>query len=774
MFNNSKNVKRFVSISAAAVCLLSSLRIAPISFVADAADKTMTAFEITENMKVGWNLGNTLDAYAQEPDPNDPKTYIPIKSAGLETETCWGCPKANETLFKAIKAKGFNTVRIPTTWFQHLDANDNIDPQWMARVHQVVDYAYKNGMYVILNVHHEEGWINRSDLATAYDEINPRLMKIWTQIATEFKDYDQHLIFECMNEPRAKGTSWEWWSATPVKEADVINKLEANFVKLIRGMDSPYAKTRLLMLPGYVASSDKTFLNQIELPDDDFVAVSIHAYTPYNFTMNTNEKEGAYHDTFTKEFSNDLAYNLQNFRDMFVNKGVPVVIGEMGTSDFGNTQARVEWTTQYFETTKKYGIPCVLWDNGQKKDASDPTQNPGEVHGYIDRKTGEWFENNLPIINKMMEIMNDKSIVWGSEGKMPTYDHQDLSTGKVFLENAEIDVAREKEYGNSTPGKEISWDDLKGKEVAIKYTGDQPILAVSDKDYKGWSEMAAYTVDEANGIAYYLVDQQVPKAYSGDLSTINHMQARTPGKTNIEKIVILDAPDVKIDVPVDKTKKTNIDFANAQAGDNLIIKIKGEPNTDTNGCIGFNGDGWEQIEWEGKTDANGNLSVEIPVSKFPSGIQSAEAQIWYQAELVDFDGYNFGKAEVTTTTTTSATTTTTTSATTTTSSTTTTTVTESTSSATDTTTTTTATTAPDKKSNGNGDANQDGQVDMADVVLIMQSLANPNKYKLEGKAAEAADVYENNGVTAQDALAIQCFLLNKINALPVPAGVVVK
>jgi hypothetical protein len=270
--------------------------------------------------------------------------------------------------------------------------------------------------------------------------------------------------------------------------------------------------------------------------------------------MKTDESTGAYHDTFTKEFSNDLAYNLQNFRDMFVNKGVPVVIGEMGTSDFGNTQARVEWTTQYFETTKKYGIPCVLWDNGQKKDASDPTQNPGEVHGYIDRKTGEWFENNLPIINKMMEIMNDKSIVWGSEGKMPTYDHQDLSTGKVFLENAEIDVAREKEYGNSTPGKEISWNDLKGKEVAIKYTGDQPVLAVSDKDYKGWSEMAAYTVDEANGIAYYLVDQQVPKAYSGDLSTINHMQARTPGKTNIEKIVILDAPDVKIDVPVDKTR----------------------------------------------------------------------------------------------------------------------------------------------------------------------------------------------------------------------------
>ena len=754
MFSNSKNVKRVISISAAAVCLFSSLRIAPLGDTADAAGKTMTAFEITENMKVGWNLGNTLDAYAQKPNPEDPKEYIPVDSAGLETETCWGCEKASQELFDAIKAKGFNTVRIPTTWFQHLDENDNIDPAWMARVHEVVDYAYKNDMYVILNLHHEN-WINRTDLLTAYDDINPRLMKLWTQIATEFKDYDQHLIFECMNEPRAVKTPHEWWSATPVEEADVINKLEANFVELIRGMDSPYAKTRLLMLPGYVASSDKTFLNQIVLPEnDDFLAVSIHAYTPYNFTMNTNEAEGAYHDTFTKEFSNDLAYNLQNFRDMFINKGIPVVIGEMGTSDFGNTQARVDWTTQYFETTKKYGIPCVLWDNGQKKDASDPNQNPGEVHGYIDRKTGEWFDNNLPIINKMMEIMNDSKIVWGSEGKMPTYEHQDISTGKVLLENKDIDVALAATYGDSTPGVEISWDDLKGKEVAIKYTGDTPVVAVSDKSFGNWTAISPYTVDEENSIAYYLVDKQVPSSYPDDLSTLNHIQAKTPGQTTIVKMVTLDAPDVNVELPVDKTKKKGISFADAKAGDDLIIKIKGEPNTDTNGCVGYNGTGWEQIEWEGKTDANGELTIRIPVSQFPEGLQSAEAQIWYQPELVDFDGYSFGQAEVTTTTSTTTTTTTTTT----------------TSSDTTTTTTTTTTPEPGKKSTGNGDSNQDGVVELADAIFIMQSLANPDKYKLTEEGRIAADVSGNDGITSDDALTIQLYLLHRVASLPVTQG----
>ncbi|WP_028517111.1 cellulase family glycosylhydrolase [Ruminococcus flavefaciens] len=756
MFIGSKNVKRFVSISAAAACLLSTLSVAPINYAK--AANTMTAFQITQNMKVGWNLGNTLDAYAQD------ENGVALSTYGLDSETCWGCPKANETLFKSLKAKGFNTVRIPTTWFQHLDSNDNVDPAWMARVHEVVDYAYKNGMYVILNIHHEEGWINRPDLATAYDDIKPRLLKLWEQIATEFKDYDQHLIFECMNEPRAKGTDHEWWYATPVAEADVINKLEADFVKLIRGMDGPYAKTRLLMLPGYVASSDKTFLNQIVLPEnDDFLAVSIHAYTPYNFTMNTNEKEGAYHDTFTKEFSNDLAYNLQNFRDMFINKDVPVVIGEMGTSNFGNTQARVDWTTQYFTTTKKYGIPCCLWDNNIE---SNP-KAPGECHGYINRETGEWYSSSLPIINKMMEIMNDDSIVWGSEGKMPEYSHQDLSAGKALISSdVEIDAAKAAApvYGNTTPGVEISWNDLKGKEVAIKYTGDTPVLCFSDKSYDNWTEISPYTVDEKNGIAYYLVDKQLPASWSGDLSNVNHIQARTAAVTVVKQMVVLNAPDVEVEVPVDKTKKYKIDLDSNRNG-NLTINLTGEAGTLTNGCLGFKTPDWTQIEWETTIGSDGTAAVTIALDKIPADATSIEFQIWYNPEKVEMKDYKVGAAQQTTTTTTSTTTTTTT--------TTTVTSTTTTTSATTTVTETTTVSTPNTKSTGNGDANQDGEVDMSDVVLIMQSLANPNKYQLSDAAAKAADVYGNDGVTVKDAQVIQLFLLHKVNSLPVAEGTVV-
>ncbi len=734
MLNKSKNVKRFISISAAAVCILSSLRIAPLGDFADAAD-TMTAFEITKNMRVGWNLGNTLDAKATDAFGAE------LESAGLETETCWGCPKANQTLFDSLKAKGFNTVRIPTTWFQHLDGENNIDPEWMARVHEVVDYAIKNDMYVILNLHHEN-WVNRSDIGTAYDQMKPKLLKIWEQINKEFSDYDQHLIFECMNEPRAVGTAHEWWG--PEKsECDTINKLNADFVNLIRSSDSKYAKTRLLMLPGYCAAADVSMISKIVVPDDEYCAVSIHAYVPYNFTMNTNEKEGAYHDTFTLAFQNDLRNTLDGIRQTFLDKDIPVIIGEMGTSNFGNTQARVDWTTQYFTTAKKYGIPCCLWDNNTVSNPKDP----GECHGYVNRETGVWHEGSLPIINKMMEILGDESIKWGSERKLPEYTHQDLASGTVFRSEAvEIDASKSKTYENTTPGQEVAWSDLKGKEVAIQYTGATPILAFSDAEYGNWTEIKPYSFDEANGIAYYLVDQVLPQAWGEDkLDSVNHMQARTDDVTMIQKIVILEAPDVTIDVPVDNTKKYKLDFKDADRTANLQVTIKGEPNTDTNGAVGYNGDGWEQIEWSGKTNANGVLVVEIPMSKIPSSVASAEFQIWYQAEAVDMEGYKFASAAVTTTTTTTATTTTT--------------------------TTTTTKPVPGVVA---GDANLDGGIDMSDVVIIMQALANPNKYVLSAEAAANADVYENNGVTAQDALAIQYFLLGRIASLPVPSGVTVK
>ena len=119
-------ITRFVSSAVAAACLATGLNFAPFTMEIEAADQ-LTAFEITEEMQIGWNLGNTLDAYMSDAN------HQPLESYGLEAETCWGNPKTTPELIAAVKAKGFNTIRVPVTWFQHVDKNNGykIDEAWL-------------------------------------------------------------------------------------------------------------------------------------------------------------------------------------------------------------------------------------------------------------------------------------------------------------------------------------------------------------------------------------------------------------------------------------------------------------------------------------------------------------------------------------------------------------------------------------------------------------------------------------------------------------------
>ena len=686
-----EKITKMVSTAAAVACAFTAFGSLPAEKIkdAEAADK-MTALEITENMKIGWNLGNTLDATASKGD-------TVLEHAGVETETAWGCPKATQELFDAVKAKGFNTVRVPTTWFQHLNDDGKIDEAWMARVREVVDYGIKNDMYIILNLHHEN-WVNREDLGTAYDEMKPKLVNLWTQIAAEFKDYDQHLIFEGMNEPRAAGTDHEWWGPQQ-NEVDTINKLNADFVNTVRGIGGNN-EDRLLMVPGYCAGSDVSIISLIDVPNDPYVAVSIHAYVPYNFTMNSDEK--GYHDTFTATFRSELKGILDGIRSTFTNKDIPVVIGEMGTSNFNNTEARCEWAEAYITTAKAYGIPCVLWDNNTITNKNDP----GECHGYINRSTYEWYEVSVPVVDTMIKTVNDSSIVWGSERHLPVLKHADLSEGDEFLKGpVEIDAAKSDTYENTTPGKDITWAELEGKEVAIKFTGDTPILAFSDTSYGNWTELQAYAVDEENGIAYYLMSS-LPDKWGKDVSEVAHMQAKTNGVTVVESITILPEPEGEIEVPEPTAKIYKISLADADREGTLVINFKGEAGISTNGSVGFmNGEKWDQVEWSGKLDADGNLTVEIAMSDIPASVENAEIQIWDNFDLLDMISWEVKSAADTDIV--------------------------------------------------YGDANCDGFVTVADAVAILQSIGNRDKYELTPQGKLNADVDGVAGVTASDALVIQ-------------------
>ena len=721
MSKKSGKIRHFVSLSAAAACMISAMNFTPASiFTADAADP-MTAFEITEDMKIGWNLGNSKDATTAS------------ATAGLETETAWGNPKTNQALIDAVKAKGFNTVRIPTTWYQHLDSDNNIDPAWLARVKEIVDYCFNNDMYVILNIHHEE-WVNRADLGTAYDEMKPRFTKIWTQIANEFKDYDQHLIFEAMNEPRAVGTDHEWWGPTD-SEVETINKLNNDFVNLIRSIDSPYSQNRLLMIPGYCASSDITMYSKIDVPDDDYVAVSIHAYSPYAFAMQYQDNNGNIidHSTYTEKYSAELHNILDNIRNTFIDKDIPVVIGEFSASNYNNTEARCEWATDYITTTKKYGIPCVLWDNDARGNSDQ-----SEAHDYLNRKavvngTGEaaWYDDSGQVIDTMMKVLDDSSIKWGSEGKAPVIKHEDISTGKKLLDTSTTLDASVKD-GNCTPGLNATWADLEGGEVAVKYTGDTPIVAVCDGEWGNWTEISPYDVDETNGIAYYAADS-IKAAWSADLSEIQHLFARTNGVTNISEIAIIGASEIEIPTqPEDKTVKYDLDFTKAETRkDTLVLDFYSTAGTYANGCVGFmDGADWKAIEWEGtfkNIDGRGFLEITVPVSEIPESVTSGQAQVWWSDEEITGFQYYFANDGVVTTTT----------------------------AAPDIVVTTTTTTAEAPTGLVFGDANEDGKVTISDAVRILQYLANGEKYALNEHAMAQADVDGNAGVSGKDAAVIQ-------------------
>ncbi len=711
-------ITRFVSSAVAAACLATGLNFAPFTMEIEAADQ-LTAFEITEAMQIGWNLGNTLDAYM-----SDAKQQ-PLESYGLEAETCWGNPKTTPELIAAVKAKGFNTIRVPVTWFQHVDKNNGykIDEAWLARVKEIVDYCYEQDMYVILNLHHEEPYVNRSTLGADYEELTGYVSSLWKQIAETFKDYDQRLVFETMNEPRAKGTDHEWWGPTK-EETDTINKINADALEVIRGTGNDNNDTRLVMMPGYCASSDTSMMSKIVVPDDEYVAVSVHAYSPYNFTMNAEVKD---HSTFTAAYATELTSILDGIRKTFGDKDIPVVLGEFSASNYGNTEARVEWAKAYISQTKEMGIPCVLWDNNVEKN------NGGEAHGYINRSNLTWYEGSETVVDTMMDVIKDDSIVWGSGRKSPTIEHDDIDSGFIVSDDThELDASVKD--GNCTPGLNATWKELEGGDVAVQYTGDQPVIAVVDGDWLNWTEIKAY--DDKDGIAYYSA-KHIAAAWGEDkVDEIAHLFARTNSTTTVTKIAIIGEGKGEIEAPPeDKTKKYEVDFANRGDSNTLTFTIEGKAGSTTNGCVGYMGDEWTNIEWDGKIGADGKLNVEVDITTIPASVKSAQIQIWWcDDENGEMTVYNFKSADVVEPTTepTEAPTT----------------------AAPQPTEPTEAPSVPSVPATLYGDANNDGKITIADAAAILQTLSNSDKYPLTEQGAANSDVNGVTGITVDDAIVI--------------------
>lgn len=343
------------------------------------------------DMEIGWNLGNAFDA-------ND-CTWL---SNELDYESGWCGAKTTKELISALKDAGYKTIRIPVSWHNHVDADYNISEAWLGRVQEVVDWAYDEGMYVIINIHHDN---NENFEYPNYDKLDQSkkyVSKIWEQLADRFADYDEHLIFETMNEPRLVGTDVEWWIQTDSeigKEAlDCVNQLNQIAVDTIRANGKGYNTSRYIMAPGYCASPEFALADAYKVPDDskataeNRIIVSIHAYTPYNFALNQDAGQ-------TKTFSikngdgADIESFLSRIYDKFVSKGIPVVIGEFGALDKDNLEARREFTAYYIYSARHYGMTALVWDN-------NALNSNGENFKLIDRASATWVFPE--IVDQMM------------------------------------------------------------------------------------------------------------------------------------------------------------------------------------------------------------------------------------------------------------------------------------------------------------------------------------------------------------------------------------
>lgn len=330
--------------------------------------KNVNAKEVVSKLKVGWSLGNTLDSI---------DASIDKLSKPTDWETAWGNPVTSKEMMECVIDKGFNLIRIPVSWNDHIlmDQDYKIIDSWMDRVQELVDYAYGHDAYVILNIHHESWHYPYYENKEKGSEM---LQAIWKQIADRFADYDERLIFEGMNEPRKIGTPVEW-NGGDQEGWDMVNAFNKVFIDTVRSCKGNNPD-RILMIPGYGANCWEG-IKHIDVPkDDDKIVISVHAYEPYDFALNITGRGTWDRDEAT------IDKILGNLHERYVAKGIPVIIGEFGAlfkPVEGNEEERAAWVEYYIRKAKSIGIPCVWWDNGL-------FTGDGECFGLIDRESLDW------------------------------------------------------------------------------------------------------------------------------------------------------------------------------------------------------------------------------------------------------------------------------------------------------------------------------------------------------------------------------------------------
>jgi endoglucanase len=286
----------------------------------DMAGMESTAAELAAQIRIGLNIGNTLEAW------------------GGKSETYWGNPEITREFVAFAKASGFNAIRLPVSWDQYADqASARIEDAWLARVKEVVQYALDEDLYVLVNIHWDGGWLERNVIPETQAEVAARQKAYWEQIATALRDFDQRLLFASANEPHVENA----------QHLSVLHHYHQVFVDTVRATGGKNAY-RVLVVQGPDTDIEKTNQWAMSLPQDsvpDRLMMEVHFYSPYNFTlMEKDESWGNRFFYWGRGFhsTTDTAYNatwgeedyvdatLALMKEQFADQGIPVILGEYG------------------------------------------------------------------------------------------------------------------------------------------------------------------------------------------------------------------------------------------------------------------------------------------------------------------------------------------------------------------------------------------------------------------------------------------------------------
>lgn len=351
--------------------------------------RDITTMELVHEMGIGINLGNTFEScgdwIAQWGD-GTPESYY----------TAWGSPIITEDIIRGYAEAGFGSLRIPVAWSNLMSENYTISAAYMKEVREAVDWALKYDMYVIINLHYDNGWLEK--FPTDKANCMKKYERIWQQVSEEFKDYGDRLIFESQNEELGWGSVWDEWSGTDNGKAEsyaLANEVNQKFVDVVRasGGNNPQ---RHLLISGYNTDIAKTADKLFVMPDDPAgrCAVSVHYYTPPTFAILTEDASWGRNQYYWGDEDDlaELERNMKLLKTSFIDKGIPVIIGEYGCPYENKDPASVrKFLTSVCEAAYDMGACPVLWDT------------PG---GRYDRSTYKVTDEKL--LKQLMKIPDRK------------------------------------------------------------------------------------------------------------------------------------------------------------------------------------------------------------------------------------------------------------------------------------------------------------------------------------------------------------------------------